>query len=203
MKELLIATGNAGKVREFEALFADRDIKLYSLHDFPALLPVVEDGTTFSANALKKATAASRQTGLPVIADDSGLSVDALAGRPGVLSARYAGEEADDGANNLKLLQELTAVPMKQRSAAFHCVIAFCTPEGFEATFDGELRGLILEKPSGRGGFGYDPLFMVPEYGKTLAELPLEIKNRISHRGMAAKALSTYLIKNGFMQSKA
>lgn len=203
MKELLIATGNAGKVREFAALFADREIKLYSLIDFPALLPVVEDGATFRENALKKAAAAVRESGLPTIADDSGLCVDALDGKPGVLSARYAGEAADDDANNLKLLKELTAVPIEQRSAAFRCVIAFCTPEGFESTFDGELRGLILEKPAGNGGFGYDPLFMVREYGRTLAELSLEIKNRISHRGMAAMALSAYLIKNGFMQSKA
>lgn len=203
MKELLIATGNAGKVREFAELFANMEIKLYSLIDFPALLPVVEDGTTFRENALIKATAAVWATGLPTIADDSGLCVDALDGKPGVLSARFAGEAADDGANNLKLLQELAAVPMVQRSAAFRCVIAFCTPEGREATFNGELRGIILEKPAGCEGFGYDPLFMVREYGRTLAELPLEIKNRISHRGMAAKALSAYLIKNSFMQSNA
>lgn len=203
MKELLIATGNAGKMREFAALFAEMEIRLYSLKDFPAHLPAVEDGMTFTSNALKKAAAAARETGMPAIADDSGLCVDALDGKPGVFSARYAGEEADDGANNLKLLQELQGVPMEQRSAAFCCVIAFCTPEGFEATFNGELHGLILEKPSGSGGFGYDPLFMVPEYGRTLAELPLEIKNRISHRGRAAETLSAYLIKNGFMQSKA
>lgn len=203
MKELLIATGNAGKVKEFAALFADRELKLYSLKDFPALLPAVEDGRTFVENALKKAAAASSQTGLPTIADDSGLCVDALDGNPGVLSARYAGEGANDQANNLKLLHELTAVPMGRRQAAFRCAIAFCTPEGSEANFEGELRGLIIEKPSGNGGFGYDPLFMVPEYGKTLAELSLEIKNRVSHRGRAAEALKAYLVKNEFLQSKA
>ena len=203
MKKLLIATGNAGKVREFAALFSSRELKLYSLEDFPALLPAVEDGITFAENALKKAAAASRQTGLPTIADDSGLCVEALDGKPGVLSARYAGEGAADEANNLKLLKELSAVPMGKRQAAFRCAIAFCTPEGLEATFEGELKGLILEKPSGNGGFGYDPLFMVPEYGKTLAELSLEIKNRISHRGRAAEALRLFLVKNGFIQSKA
>jgi XTP/dITP diphosphohydrolase len=203
MNELLIATGNAGKVREFAALFSDRELKLYSLKDFPALLPAVEDGITFAGNALKKAAAASRQTGLPTIADDSGLCVEALDGKPGVFSARYAGEGADDEANNLKLLNELTAVPMAKRQAAFRCAIAFCTPEGLDATFEGELKGLILEKPSGNGGFGYDPLFMVPEYGKTLAELSLEIKNRISHRGRAAEALRCFLVKNGLIQSKA
>jgi len=203
MNELLIATGNAGKVREFAALFSDRELKLYSLKDFPALLPAVEDEITFAGNALKKAAAASRQTGLPTIADDSGLCVDALEGKPGVLSARYAGEGVDDEANNLKLLKELATVRLGKRQAAFRCAIAFCTPEGFEAIFEGELRGLILEKPLGSGGFGYDPLFMVPEYGKTLAQLPLTIKNRISHRGRAAGALKAYLVKNGFIQSKA
>jgi len=203
MKKLLIATGNAGKVREFAALFSDRELKLYSMKDFPALLPAVEDCSTFAGNALKKAAKASRESGLPTIADDSGLCVDALDGKPGVISARYAGEGADDGANNQKLLNELTAVPMGKRQATFRCAIAFCTPEGFEASFEGELRGLILENPSGSGGFGYDPLFMVPEYGKTFAELPLGVKNRISHRGRAAEALKAYLVKNGFLQSKA
>jgi XTP/dITP diphosphohydrolase len=203
MKELLIATGNAGKFREFAALFADSGVKLYSLEDFPSLLPVVEDGATFKENALKKAAAAARETGLPVIADDSGLCVDALDGMPGVLSARFAGEGCGDGANNHKLLQELAGVPKEQRSAAVRCVIALCAPEGFGATFNGELRGFILEQPSGSGGFGYDPLFMVPEYGKTLAELPLEVKNRISHRGRATESLREYLAINEFLKSKA
>jgi XTP/dITP diphosphohydrolase len=203
MKELLIATGNVGKVREFAELFSDRELKLYSLKDFPALVPAVEDADTFAGNALKKAAAASRQTGLPVIADDSGLCVESLDNRPGVLSARYAGEGAGDEANNLKLLKELAGVPMEKRQGAFRCAIAFCIPEGEEAVFEGELKGLILEKPSGTGGFGYDPLFMVPEYGKTLAELPLSTKNRISHRGRAAKALKEYLAKKGFIRSKA
>lgn len=203
MKELLIATGNAGKFREFVAIFAESGVKLYSLKDFPGLLPVVEDGATFKENAVKKAAAAARETGLPVIADDSGLCVDALDGRPGVISARFAGEGADDGANNLKLLQELSAVPVEQRSAAFQCVIALCAPDGSEATFDGELHGFILEQPSGSGGFGYDPLFMVSEYGKTLAELPLEVKNRISHRGRAVEALWRYLTENKFLKSNA
>lgn len=202
MKELLIATGNNGKFREFAALFSDSGIKLYSLKDFPALIPAVEDGATFKENALKKASAAARETGLPVIADDSGLCVDALDGRPGVLSARFAGEDGGDGANNLKLLQELAAVERGLRTAAFRCVIAFCMPDGLEATFEGELRGRILEHASGSGGFGYDPLFQVAEYGKTLAELPLEIKNRISHRGRAAEALRTYLLNSGFLQPK-
>ena len=203
LKEMLIATGNRGKMKEFAALFAGSGIKLYSLEDFPALVPAVEDGKTFRENALKKAAAASRQTGLCVIADDSGICVDALDGGPGVLSARFAGEGSGDEANNRKLLRELAGVPKERRSAAFRCVIAFCTPEGFDEAFEGELRGIILDHCSGQGGFGYDPLFIVPEYGKTVAELPVEIKNRISHRGRATNDLMAYLEKNGFVQSKA
>jgi len=193
LTELLIATGNSGKMKEFAALFAGSGIKLYSLKDFPDFVPTDEDGSTFKENALKKAAAAAKDTGLIAIADDSGLCVDVLDGRPGVFSARYAGEGVGDEANNLKLLQELTGVPKAHRSAAFRCVIAFCAPDGFEAVFEGELRGFILEHSSGHGGFGYDPLFMVPEYGKTLAELPIEVKNRISHRGRATASLSEYL----------
>jgi XTP/dITP diphosphohydrolase len=203
MKELLIATGNSGKMKEFAALFAGSGVKLFSLKDFPDLAPAIEDGRTFKENALKKAVTAFRQTGLSVIADDSGLCVDALDGRPGVLSARFAGEGCGDEANNLKLLQEMKGVPKEHRSAAFRCVIAFCTHEGLEVVFNGELRGFILEQPSGYGGFGYDPIFMVPEYGKTVAELPIEVKNRISHRGRATEDLRVYLRENGFMKSKA
>lgn len=201
LKELLIATGNSGKFKEFTALFAGSGIRLYSLQDFPSLPPVVEDGATFRDNALKKAAAAANETGLPAIADDSGLCVDALDGRPGVLSARFAGEGGGDAANNLKLLRELSGVPMVRRSAAFRCVISFFTPAGISADFDGELRGFILEEAAGSGGFGYDPLFMVPEYGKTLAELPIEVKNRISHRGRAADSLLAYLGENRFIPS--
>jgi len=203
IKELLIATGNSGKMKEFAALFAGSDIKLFSLKDFPGLIPAVEDASTFKDNALKKAAAASVQTGLCVIADDSGLCVDALGGRPGVFSARFAGEGLGDEANNLKLLHELTGVPREDRSAVFRCIIAFCTPEGLKEAFEGELRGFIVDNASGKEGFGYDPYFMVPEYCKTVAELPLEVKNRISHRGKAALALMAYLKKNGLMQSKA
>lgn len=202
LTELLIATANGGKFREFAALFAGSDIRLYSLKDFPALLPTVEDGATFRENALKKAVVAANKTGLSVIADDSGLCVDALAGRPGVLSARFAGDGCGDEANNLKLLHELSGVPRGRRAAAFRCVISLCTPEGLTADFEGELRGFILEQFVGSGGFGYDPLFMVPEYGKTVAELPMEVKNRISHRGKAAACLRVYLENNGFIQSK-
>lgn len=193
MKELLIATGNPGKLKEFAALFADLPVRLYSLKDFPDLAPVAEDGDTFAANAVQKAGSAAVQTGLAVIADDSGLCVDALHGRPGVYSARYAGEHAGDAANNARLLEELSGVPLPGRTAAFHCVIALCAPESEPRIFSGQLSGVILEVATGEGGFGYDPLFLVPEYSKTLAQLSIKVKNRISHRGKAAASLVEYI----------
>jgi len=197
MKELLIATGNLGKFKEFTDLFSALAIKLYSLRDFPELVPPAEDGQTFVANACKKAECASAITGLPVVADDSGLCVDALQGRPGVYSARFAGEHAADAANNVKLLHELARVPLAGRGAAFHCAIALCIPDTETRIFCGQLRGVIITSPVGERGFGYDPLFLVPEYGKTLAELPLDVKNRISHRGKAAVLLHEYLRNMG------
>lgn len=193
MKELIVATTNKGKLREIEELLNDSVQTLYSLGDFPDFPPVVEDGITFRDNAVKKAQAAAEFTGKPVIADDSGLVVSALAGRPGVHSARFAGEGASDAANNAKLLDDLAGVPMDRRQAAFHCVIALCFPDGSCQTFDGELAGLILEQPRGSSGFGYDPLFWVPEHDLTLAELSAAVKNKISHRGKALAALKEYL----------
>jgi len=148
---------------------------------------VEEDGETFAANARKKAQTVARLTGRLTLADDSGLEVAALDGAPGVRSARYAGEAADDAANNRKLLAALAGVPRSGRRGAFVCAMALCAPDGDCRFFSGRLEGLIVEEPRGDGGFGYDPLFLVPEYGKTLAELPLEIKNRISHRGQALR----------------
>ncbi|GFE58769.1 XTP/dITP diphosphatase [Geobacter sp. AOG1] len=193
MNELLVATGNRGKLREFEALLRDIEVRVYSLVDFPEVPPVEEDGISFAENAMKKARNAALATGKPALADDSGLVVDALGGRPGVHSARFAGSGADDGANNAKLLRELAGVPRESRRAAFHCVIALCLPEGECQTFAGELSGIVLDAPRGEGGFGYDPLFLVPEYGRTLAELPLALKNRISHRGRALNELKDFL----------
>lgn len=193
MRELLVATGNRGKLRELEQLLAGTVEKLYSLADFPDLPPVVEDGATFADNAVKKARQAALATGLPVIADDSGLVVDALDGRPGVHSARFAGEGAGDEANNAKLLAELAGLSPNRRTASFRCVIACCFPDDTCQTFTGELAGVILEQPMGSGGFGYDPLFLVPEFGETLAELPMEVKNQISHRGRAFLKVREYL----------
>lgn len=193
MKELLVASGNQGKILEIEALLSGIVERLLSPADFPFLPPVEEDGADFAANACKKALSAAQATGLPVLADDSGLVVDALGGRPGVFSARFAGDGAGDAANNARLLLEMKNVPREGRTAAFHCVVALCLPDGDCRTFTGELRGLILTEPRGTGGFGYDPLFLVPEYGLTLAELPLEVKNNLSHRGRALAALKEYL----------
>ncbi len=193
MRELVVASSNQGKLREIEALLQGRVARLLSPADFPVFPAVVEDGATFTENALKKARTAAQATGKPVIADDSGLVVDALGGRPGVFSARFAGEAASDGENNAKLLLELAGVPPAGRRGAFHCVIALCFPDGYCRTFAGELHGILLDAPRGTEGFGYDPLFLVPEYGRTLAELPLAIKNRISHRGKALGALQEFL----------
>jgi len=193
MKELLVASGNKGKLREFGELLQGVVQTILSPADFPGLPEVEEDGDTFEANAIKKARSAAIFTGRPVLADDSGLAVDYLAGRPGVYSARFAGEGASDADNNALLLRELAGVPAERRGAAFHCVIALCRPDGSCQTFDGMLAGEILEAPRGEGGFGYDPLFLVPEYGQTFSELPIEIKNAISHRGRAMQQLKAAL----------
>lgn len=193
MKELVVATANRGKLRELEQLLDGTVTRLFSPADFPVFPEVVEDGETFAENAVKKARSAALATGKPVIADDSGLVVDELGGRPGVRSARFAGERASDAENNAKLLRELAGVPAERRTAAFCCVIALCLPGGECLTFEGRLEGVILDEPRGTGGFGYDPLFLVPDYGQTLAELPLVIKNTISHRGKAFARLKEYL----------
>jgi XTP/dITP diphosphohydrolase len=193
MKELVVATGNKGKLKEFAELLKGMVETVLSPADFPGFPEVEEDGETFEANAIKKAKSAAEFTGKPVLADDSGLAVDYLAGRPGVYSARFAGPGASDADNNALLLRELAGVPAEQRTAAFHCVIALAYPDGRVLTFDGSLPGVILEAPRGSGGFGYDPLFLVPEYGQTFSELPMEIKNRISHRGRAMQMLKEAL----------
>ena len=197
MRELVVATRNAGKIRELELLLKGVVERVLPIGSFPDIPDVDEDGATFAENAVKKARLAAQATGLPALADDSGLMVDALGGRPGVFSARFAGEGADDSANNRKLLTELAGIPSSGRSAAFHCVLAFCLPDGTCRTFEGRLPGILLKEQQGEGGFGYDPLFLVPEYGQTLAQLPLEIKNRISHRGRALEEFRRYLEETG------
>jgi XTP/dITP diphosphohydrolase len=194
VKELLSATANKGKFREIELLLQGVVDRLYTVTDFPELPEVVEDGKTFEENAIKKAQSASKFSGKPVIADDSGLMVDILNGDPGVRSARYAGEGSQDDENNAKLLRNLADVPLHLRTATFHAVIALCFPDGSCRTFTGYMRGIVLDAPMGNGGFGYDPFFLVPDLGQTLAEIPIDIKNSISHRGKALFKLKEHLL---------
>jgi XTP/dITP diphosphohydrolase len=185
--ELVVATGNRGKLAEIRRLLADAGVAVRGLDDIEGAPEIIEDGETFEDNALKKALTVARFTGCLTLADDSGLVVEGLNGAPGVRSARYAGEAASDADNNRKLLAELQGLPPARRRASFCCAVALCRPDGWSRVFHGRLTGLISEKPRGDGGFGYDPLFLVPEFGKTLAEIPLEVKNRISHRGQALR----------------
>jgi XTP/dITP diphosphohydrolase len=193
MNELIVATRNAGKLEEIRQVLQGSIGTILSLADFPGLPEIIEDGNTFKENALKKARTLASEVGKPVIADDSGLSVDSLDGRPGIYSARFAGEGASDEENNAKLLREMSGIPIENRVASFHCAIALCFPDGFFRTFEGKLEGIIIDKARGCHGFGYDPLFFIPEYGKTLAELTPEVKNLISHRARALEKLKGYL----------
>jgi XTP/dITP diphosphohydrolase len=193
VKEIVVATENPGKLREIKDALQGMEVRLVSLRDLSPMPPIEEDGKTFRENALKKARVVAQRTGRLTIADDSGLEVDCLQGKPGVRSARFAGEGASDAENNRKLLRLLAGVPPSQRGATFRCVIAVVSPQGKEAWVEGACRGVIGDTARGRRGFGYDPLFLLPELGKTLAELPLETKNRVSHRGRALAALKEAL----------
>lgn len=192
-KTIIIATNNKGKAKEFEALFNDYGYAIKTLQDYPEIGDVPETGETFAENALQKATAISELMDTIVLADDSGLEVDALGGKPGIYSARFAGEHGNDKKNNEKLLEELENVPKEKRTANFHCTLVLVGP-GKEPLFvDGNVDGYILHEPRGNYGFGYDPLFYLPEYDKAMAELPQEEKNKISHRARAIKKLKNHL----------
>ncbi|NLY52937.1 MAG: XTP/dITP diphosphatase [Firmicutes bacterium] len=182
---MVIASRNEHKVEEIRKLLAGLAVDVLSLGDYPDAPEIDEDGATFQANALKKARVISQFTGLVALADDSGLEVDSLDGKPGVWSARFAGESASDAENNRKLLRCMADVPPGERKAQFRCVIALVSPKGAERLVEGICSGVIVEEERGSGGFGYDPLFLVPHLGKTFAELSTEEKNRISHRGKA------------------
>ena len=184
MRRLVIASRNPGKLEEFRWLLRDVPVEVVPLSSFPDAPELEERGSTFSENALLKARVVARFTGELTLADDSGIEVDALGGRPGPLSSRYAGEGATDLENNLKLLKELFGLPLKARGATFVCVLALVSPEGKELLVEGRCRGRIGFEMRGTNGFGYDPLFICRN-GKTLAELPPHIKNKISHRGRA------------------
>jgi len=185
IRELVLATRNRHKVTELVALLGDLGITIRTLDEFPDAPDVVEDGDTCEANAVKKARAIAESTGLPAVADDTGLEVDALGGRPGVYAARYAGEDATYEDNCRKLLRELTGVPREKRTARFLTVAAIVLPSDGIRVAQGTLEGVIAEEARGTLGFGYDPVFLIPELGKTLAQLSAEQKNTISHRAKA------------------
>ena len=189
MNELVVATRNAGKLREIRRLCADCGVTVFGLDAFPELPEVEEDADTFAGNAIKKAETVAQRIGRPCLADDSGLVVEALDGHPGVHSARYAGLHASDEENNHKLLREMQTVPAENRQAAFCCVMALCLPGEPPRVYEGRVEGRILRESRGTVGFGYDPLFLVSGYDQTMAELPLELKNQISHRGQALRKL--------------
>jgi XTP/dITP diphosphohydrolase len=190
-KEVVLATGNKGKVKEFTKLLEGVFGNVISLSDLDSPPEVIEDGRTFRDNALKKAREIAKYSGKLTLADDSGLEVDALDGRPGVYSARYSGDGATDKTNILKLLAELGDNP--NRKARFVCVLALVDPNGDELVVEGFCEGVILDKPRGEGGFGYDPVFYLPDREKTMAEIDPELKNRISHRANALKNLKAEL----------
>lgn len=192
--ELVLASSNPGKIREFGQLFADLGLRVRPQSDF-GVVDVEETGLTFVENALLKAREASRISGLPALADDSGLEVDALAGQPGIYSARYAGEPKSDERNNAKLLEELAAVTGKARSGRYWCALVYLrhADDPVPLMVQRSWEGQILEAPLGEGGFGYDPLFWLPELGKSVAQLDAEEKNRLSHRGRALSAMATAL----------
>lgn len=193
MNEIIIATKNKGKAREFIEALEPLGYIVKTLLDYPHLKDIEETGITFEENAILKAEGISKQIGKMIIADDSGLIVDALNGEPGVYSARYAGEEKNDEANIDKVLEKLKGVSDRERTARFYCALAVASPNKKTITVSGTCEGIILHKRKGNNGFGYDPIFFVPELGKTMAELETDEKMKISHRGAALKKLKEIL----------
>jgi len=194
--EILVGTTNAGKLREVTTVLSNLPLQFISLARFTTWPKVVEDGKSFEENALKKARTLADFSGYVTLADDSGLEVSVLGGAPGILSARYSGEEGNDEKNNELLLRELAGVPQDKRDARFVCVIALCVPQalgGREWLFRGECEGRIAFAPKGERGFGYDPLFLYSAMGLTFAELDPETKNQVSHRGKALRKLKEEL----------
>ena len=182
---LVLATNNRDKVRELRHALDGLPVRILTPDDYPGLPEVVEDGATLEENSLKKARALCEATGLPAVADDTGLEVDALDGAPGVYSSRFAGPDVSYEENVRELLRRMKGVPKSKRTARFRCVIALVEPGGAEVLVDGVCEGTILDEPRGAGGFGYDPVFLIPSRGRTFAELSVEEKNEISHRGLA------------------
>ncbi len=185
--KLVLATRNEGKIREIKDFLSDiKGLEILSLLDFDNIPDIKEVGSSFEENAYIKAYEVAKFTGLPTLADDSGLEVDALGGKPGVKSARFGGEHISDEERNRKLLSLISNIPQEERTARFRCVMVFVVPPDFEKfVTEGVCEGLIIDKPKGKKGFGYDPIFYIPKLGKTMAELSVEEKNKISHRGKA------------------
>lgn len=194
-RKLLLATRNQKKKQELQQILNDLDVQIITLDELPALPEVVEDGATFAQNAIKKAVQTAAASGLPCLADDSGLVVDALKGQPGIYSARFAGEAADDLQNNRKLLKLMADVEAEKRTTRFVCVIALSDVTGKVKTAEGSCEGKIAFEPSGSGGFGYDPLFIPDGFNCTFAELSAEQKNLISHRGKALEKARPLIIE--------
>jgi len=192
---LLLATNNKGKVREYKALLSGIPYEIITMAEQGIAIDVDETGESFEENARLKATTLAKESGLLTLADDSGLEVDALGGEPGVLSHRYAGEDVSDADRYLFLLEKLKDIPEEKRTAKFRCVIALATPDGTTELCSGECRGVITMSPKGEQGFGYDPVFYLPELGKTMAELSTKEKNRISHRARAVEKVRVVLMK--------
>lgn len=193
MKKLIIATNNKGKLKEIKEIFADMPYEILNLEDMGINIHVEEDADDFAGNSYKKAYEVCRVVNEMVLADDSGLEVDALDGLPGVYSARFAGENATDRENYEKLLTMMEGVPEEKRTAAFKCVVTLMTPDGNYVQAEGRCPGRISFEPSGSDGFGYDPVFIVDGYNRTMAELTMEEKNKKSHRGIALRNLKKML----------
>ena len=193
--ELLVATKNEGKVKELQKLLEGFPVSLHSLNEFEEIPEPEENGATFAENAIFKAQYYAREAGLPALADDSGLEVEALGGKPGIFSARYAGESADDEERNAKLLAELSEVGEEKRQAQFVCVIVFCDANSsIQKVAEGICCGKIASFPRGTAGFGYDPIFIPEGYSETFGELSGEIKHKISHRGRAMEKIIGFLV---------
>jgi XTP/dITP diphosphohydrolase len=198
MKELLVATKNQGKLREIRELLADMDIRVTSLKDYEGMPTIVEDGKTFEDNALKKALTIARRTHQLVLGEDSGIEVAALGNQPGVYSARFAGDQATDQDNNAKLLKMLQGVPLAQRQARYRCFAALAKGDKVLGVVNGICDGVITEDYRGTNGFGYDPLFLIPQYQKTFGELDPSIKAQISHRARALVQVKQLLRSSNF-----
>ena len=192
--KIVFASQNEGKLKEIKEMLEGTNVELLSLREFQNVPEIVEDGKSFLENALKKAKIISAFTGEIVLADDSGLSVEALHHEPGIYSARYAGEEATDDQNIDLLLSKLKNIPVEERKAFFTCVLVLYRPDGSYDAFESQWHGLIIDERRGQNGFGYDPVFFIPTLGKTAAELPPDIKNKVSHRGQAFAQLKKALL---------